>query len=122
MSEVPSHANIIRSHVIYKVKPGDDGSLKTKARIAPHGNKDKQRTELESDSATCPPIGIRLLLSFATLMKWPLTKIDFTNAYLQTSDARRDVYVVPPKEADDRAKYRLLLKADYGLVKADAKW
>lgn len=119
---VPKNANIITSHVIYKVKPNDDGSLKMKARIAPHGNKDKDRSDLKTDSATCPPTGIRVLLSIATFMKWPITKIDFTSAYLQTGDARRDVYVVPPRECEDRSKYWLLKAAAYGLVNAGAKW
>ena len=71
MSEVPRNANVITSHVLYKVKANDDGSMKMKARIAPHGNKDKDRSDLKSDSATCPPTGIRLLLSIAAIKKWP---------------------------------------------------
>lgn len=55
-------------------------------------------------------------------MKWPLTNIVFTSAYLQTGGARRDVYVVPPKESEDRSKLWLLLTAAYGLVNAGAKW
>ena len=37
-SKVPKNANIIFSHVLYKVKVKDDSSLTMKARIAPHGN------------------------------------------------------------------------------------
>lgn len=37
ISEIPPDANIISSHVIYKVKMNDDKSLKLKAKIAPHG-------------------------------------------------------------------------------------
>lgn len=43
VSKVPADANVITRHVIYKVKTNDDGSLKMKARIAPHGNKDNDR-------------------------------------------------------------------------------
>jgi len=122
VKSVPSNANVITSHVIYKVKANDDGSLKMKARIAPHGNKDRERQDLKTDSATCPPTGIRILLSIASLMKWPLAKIDFTSAFLQTGNAERDVYVVPPRECGDRSNYWLLLTAAYGLVNANAKW
>jgi len=108
---VPNNSNVITSHVIYKIKANDDGSLKMKARIAPHGNKDRDREDLKSDSATCPPTGIRVLLSIASLMKWPLAKIDFTSAFL-----------IPPRECGDRSKYWLLLTAAYGLVNANAKW
>ncbi len=44
-------ANIITSHVIYKVKDNHDGSLKMEARNAPHRNKDKDRHELKIDCA-----------------------------------------------------------------------
>jgi len=41
VTDVPKDASRITSHVIYKVKINVDGSKKMKARIAPHGNKDK---------------------------------------------------------------------------------
>jgi len=69
-----------------------------------------------------PSTGIQMLLSIASLMKWPLSKIDFTSAFLQTGNAERDVYVIPPRECGDRSKYWLLLTAAYGLVNANAKW
>ena len=61
ISQVPENANVITSHVIYKVKKNDDGSFKMKARIAPHGNKDLDRDQLKTDSAVCPPVGVRIL-------------------------------------------------------------
>lgn len=81
---IPESANVITSHVLYKIKANDDVALRMKARIAPHGNEDRERDKLKSDSATCPPTGIRMLLSIASLLKWPLAKIDFTSAFLQT--------------------------------------
>lgn len=67
VENVPPDANIITIHVIYKVKHGDDGSRIMKSRIAPHGNKDREKRSLKSDSSTCPPVGIRILLSLAVL-------------------------------------------------------
>ena len=68
VNKVPKGSNLITSHVIYKVKANDDGPLKMKARIAPHGNKDKDRDLLKTDSAQCPSTGIRILVSIATIM------------------------------------------------------
>jgi len=76
VSNVPQNANVISSHVLYKVKKMDDGSMKIKARIAPHGNKDKFKNDLKKDSATCPPVGIRIALSIASMLKWDTAKID----------------------------------------------
>ena len=41
IGKVPKNAYIITSHVMYKVKENDAGSLKMKTRIAPHRNSDK---------------------------------------------------------------------------------
>jgi len=123
IGKVPRNANVISSHVIYKVKLNDDGTKEIKARIAPHGNKDRDRFNLKTDSASCSPVGVRILLSCSTLFKWKLAKIDFSSAFLQSGEAQRDVYVVPPKECSTRSRfYWLLLSAAYGLVNASAKW
>ena len=122
VSKIPPDANIISSHVIYKVKMNDDKALKLKARIAPHGNEDSLKHDLRSDCCVWPLTGIRLLLSMASLRKWRITKMDVESAFLQTGDANRNVYVVPPRESKNRSFYWLLLTAAYGLVNANAKW
>lgn len=122
ISNVPKDANIISSHVLYKVKILDDGSKLVKARIAPHGNKDSMKDDLKKDSAMCSPVGMRVALSICTMKRWNFAKIDFTSAFLQSGLAERDVYVVPPRESGKRVYYWLLLTAAYGLVNAGAKW
>lgn len=42
VTDVPKDANIIKSHVIYKVKINDDVSKKMKSRIAPHERKGRR--------------------------------------------------------------------------------
>ena len=121
-SKVPTNANVISSHVLYKIKRRDDGSLTCKARIAPHGNEDRDRLNLKTDSACCPPIGIRVLFSICQLHRWHLTKIDIKGAFLQSGNAQRDVYVIPPRECQDRQFIWLLTVATYGLVNANSKW
>ena len=121
-SDVPRNANVIRSHVLYKIKTRDDASLTCKARIAPHGNEDRDREHLRTDSACCPPLGIPILFSISVMFQCYLTKIDVKSAFLQTGSAQRDVYVIPPKESADRGFVWLLTVATYGLVNANAKW
>jgi len=122
VTRVPIGSNVISSHVLYKVKMLDDGTKMLKARIAPHGNKDRERDNLKTDSATCSPVGMRLILSIAVIKKWNLAKIDFKSAFLQSGQAIRDVYVKPPRESKEKFVYWLLLTAAYGLVNASAKW
>ena len=51
-SSLPAHANVISSHVIYKVKTSEDGSRTLKPRIVPHGNRDSEKDEIRKDSST----------------------------------------------------------------------
>lgn len=122
VDDIPDNANVVSSHVFSKVKTNDENSLKMKARIAPHGNHDHQKNELKTDSAACPPIGIRMILSLPAIFQWGLAKTYFKNGFLQTVKVLRDVYLIPPKESSDKNHLWLLLTAAYGLVHANAKW
>ena len=119
---MPGNANVISSHVLYKIKELDDKSLLCKARIAPHGDKDFEKESLKTDSASCQPLGARILLSICTLLHWFPSKVDIKWAFLQSGPAMRDVYVIPPREFPNRQFRWKLLFATYGLVNANAKW
>lgn len=120
--DIPSDANIISSHIVYKSKVEDEESLRLKARIEPHGNKDSQRLEMKSDSSMCSPVGIRVVLTIAAIRRWNFVKADVKAACLQTGEAKRDVYVCPPREICDRHHYWLLLATTYGLVNTNANF
>ena len=105
------------------MKRCDDGVLKLKARVAPHGIEDELKTVLSKDCSTCPPTGLRILESIASLYGWTVYKGDVSAAFLQTGKAERDVYVRPPRESSMRSTHLwLLLIAAYGLVNYNAKW
>lgn len=119
---LPQDANIIGSHTIYKVKMNDDKTLKLKARIAPHGNEDDLKHLLTKDCAICPPTGMHILESIASLYGWKIVRGDVKTAFLQTGKPNRDVYVKPPAECKRRnEEFWLLDTAAYGLVNANAK-
>ena len=105
VSKVPENANVISTHVMYKIKELDDGSRICKARIARHGNKDKETNSLRTDSVSCPPLGMRVPLSLCTLLKFYVSKIDIKAAFLQSGKAMRDMFVIPPREFLERSFY-----------------
>ena len=76
MAKVPKNANVIGSHVLYKVKELDDGNKICKARNAPHGNGDKEKNHLKKDFAACPPLGFHILLSICTIFHFNISKVD----------------------------------------------
>lgn len=65
--EVPSNANVISSHTLYKIKIEEDNKLMLKARIASHGNEDSTKDVLKTDCCICIPIGIRIFTTIAAL-------------------------------------------------------
>lgn len=121
LSEMPHTANILSSHVIYKLKVDDDRSLKLEASIAAHGNEESARDLLRSDCSMCPPAGFRIVTSIATLMKWRLTKIDIKTAFLQSGKAERDVFVALNRKVLTMAILWALLTSAYGLMNSNAK-
>ena len=120
--KVPRDANIVSSHVVYRIKVEDDDSLRLKARIAPHGNEDSDIENLKTDCCMCPPSGIRVITVTATVRTWRIVKIDVEMAFHQSGKAERNVYVIPPKDSRLRNEYWLLLVAGYGLINSNAKW
>lgn len=117
-TDVPSNENVVSSHVRYKVKQNDDGTLKLKARIAPHGNEKNVKEVLTKDCTTCPSIVLRIVESIALLFGWTIYKADVNSAFRQTEAADRDVYMKLPRKSRLRSIHQwLLLTAAYGLVK-----
>lgn len=117
------HANVITSHVVYKVKTQEDGSRSLKARIVPHGNRDDEKNDIRKDSSTAQLSTIRLLLSLVTFLGFRLTTADIKGAYLQSGPVKRDIYVRPPREwRGPRMTLWKLLKRPYGIVEAGRQW
>lgn len=50
-SDVAHDANVVSSHVVYKIKTDEEGKRKLKARIVPHGNQDHDKDIIRKDSA-----------------------------------------------------------------------
>eukprot|EP00171_Calliarthron_tuberculosum_P004588 IDg4588t1 len=86
--------NIIGSHVVYVRK--DNG--KTKARIVPWGHKDREKDFLRTDAPCMNMEVFRLVLSIAVELKWTISEMDVTAAFLQAKGFDRNVYVRPPTE------------------------
>lgn len=69
------------------------------------------------------PTVVSILLSVAFICEFRVTKVDVNSAFLQTGAAECSVYVVPPREFQDRfMSLWLLLAASYGLVNAKEKF
>lgn len=90
---VPRNANIITSHIVYKVKREEKGHMRMKARLCPHGNRDMEKGNIRNDSSSAQFYVIRMMLSLVTLLKFRIGCIDVKGAYLQSGPITRDLYV-----------------------------
>lgn len=125
--EVAKDANVVRSHVVYKVKTNEDGERALKARICPHGNEDDDKDEVRKDSANAQLAVIRLMLSLVTFLGFHIKTADIKGAYLQSGPIQRNIYVRPPREWHYSGSYTrgilwLLTKLPYGIVEAGRQW
>lgn len=123
-NSIPPNANVITSHVIYKVKTDEQGKHTMKARICPHGNKDTMKDDIRKDSATAQYDAIRLLLSLTTFLSFRLGAADISGAYMQSGPIKRDIYVRPPREWAPKSRGSIwkLLKLPYGVSEAGRQW
>lgn len=120
---IPKNANVISSHVVYKVKCEENNLMRMKARLCPHGNRDKEAGKIRSDSSNAQYEIIRILLSAASIMSLKLGCIDIKSAYMQSGPINRELYVRPPKEYNgQRGILWRLLKLPYGISEAGRQW
>lgn len=116
-------ANVISSHVVYKLKTEENGSRMMKARIVPHGNHDDEKDDVRKDSSNAPLFVVRLLLSLVTFLCFRIGTADIKGAFLQIGPIRRNIYVRPPREWNSlRGLLWRLLKLPYGIAGAGRQW
>lgn len=121
--DVQGNANVIPSHVVYKVKNKENNVKRMNTRLCPNGNRERIRKTVRKDSATVQFDVIRILLSLATLFAFRLACIDIKGAYLQSGPIRLCIYVRPPQELElQRNILSSLRKLPYSITEAGRQW
>lgn len=120
---MPRLENVISSHVVYKIKPEEDGWHLMKAPIVPHGNRDVQKNNKRNDSSTAQFDVIRLLLSISSISNFRMALADVKCAYLQIGPILRQIFVIQPRELEHKRGILLeLTKLPYGIPEAGSHW
>ena len=81
---------------------------KFKARSVARGFQEEDN--IRADSPTIGKSAARLTLAIAASNKWALKSTDIKSAFLQSDRLDRDVYIMPPKEANCQGKVWLIKK------------
>lgn len=124
---VPWNANVVTSHVVYKVKTDEERDRKLKARIVPHGNEEDDKDSVRKDSSNAQLSIVRLPLSLFTFLFFSIKTVDIKGAYLQSGPIKRDTYMRPSSGWSSKTEYRKgtlwkLTKLPYGIVDAGRQW
>lgn len=104
MSQVSKTANLMTSHIVYKVK-NEEGSVKRlKARLCPYVNGDQERGRIRNDPANAQFGLICVMLSVACVLEFPTGCLDIKGAYLQSGPITREFITRPPREWKTRTR------------------
>jgi Reverse transcriptase (RNA-dependent DNA polymerase) len=96
---VHSHANIIGTRNITRLKHFDTIDEEAKARLTIQGCQDAEKNRIVSNAPTVSHASIRILISFAAIKVYPVWTKDTTHAFLQCKKAfSRDLYAMLPLE------------------------
>jgi len=91
-----------------------------KARLVARGF-EEFTANIQKESPTCAHEPLRLIIALTAQHQWELHAMDIKTAFLQGQNMDREVYVVPPKEANSNGIW-LLNKCVYGLSDASLYW
>ena len=98
-----------------------DGEKKIKARLVARGFEEVHKAQ--SDSPTGNKDTLRIFLSIISSKGWTCKSIDIKAAFLQGKEFHREVYLIPPKEANNASgTLWKLKKCVYGLNDAARVW
>ena len=104
------------------VKNEKENEAKLKSRLVARGFEDLDKDIVNKNSPTCDKQALRVVLSVIAQRNWKINTIDIKTAFLQGEKLEREVYILPPKEANESGKLWRLKKCVYGLSDASLKW
>lgn len=119
-----NHMNVLKSKWVFKIKRGDNGEQKYKARLVAVGYYQKKgRDFLESYSPVMRLTSLRIILAIANIMNMELRQLDVETAYLH-GNLTEEVYMEIPDGCDfKRENYCCQLKKSiYGLKQSGRAW
>uniref|UniRef100_A0A2N9HC90 Integrase catalytic domain-containing protein n=1 Tax=Fagus sylvatica TaxID=28930 RepID=A0A2N9HC90_FAGSY len=123
---LPPNKNVVGCKWVYKLKTNSDGTIaRYKARLVAKGFHQQYGVDFdETFSPVIKPPTVRLILSLAVSLNWPLRQLDVKNAFLHGT-LKEEVYMTQPQgyiDSQHPTHVCKLLKSIYGLKQAPRAW
>jgi hypothetical protein len=106
----------IKTRWVISESDDDSKGSRLKARLCMRGDTEENIDMIRADSPTAHKDSLKLALAIAANENFDLVSRDIKSAFLQGMSLERQVYVVPPLEANEPDKLWLLEKGAYGLL------
>jgi hypothetical protein len=123
---LPPNKNVVGCKWVYKLKYNSDGTIaRYKARLVAKGFHQQYGVDFdETFSPVIKPPTVRLILSLAVSLNWPLRQLDVKNDFLHGT-LKEEVYMTQPQgyiDSQHPTHVCKLLKSIYGLKQAPRAW
>ena len=106
----------IKTRWVFTEHEDESKGYKLKSRLCMRGDTEENIDHIRADSPTTHKDSLKLALSIAANEGFDITSADIKSAFLQGKTLDREVYVIPPAEANQKGKLWLLQKGAYGLL------
>lgn len=106
----------IKTRWVYTEHDDESKGYKVKARLCMRGDTEENADNIRVDSPTAHKDSIKLALAIAANENFDIISADVKSAFLQGKTLDRDVFVIPPPEANQEGMLWLLQKGAYGLM------
>ena len=106
----------IKTRWVFTEHEDQSKGYKLKSRLCMRGDTEENIDSIRTDSPTTHKDSLKLALAVAANEEFEIMSADIKSAFLQGKSLEREVFVIPPTEAQQDGKLWLLQKGAYGLL------
>lgn len=121
--DIPENANILKARFVLAIKHIETNEPRYKARVVIQGHRDVDKHQTIHTSITLHPSSVRMLCQAAMQFNWNIWCTDINQAYIQSGQLARPIYMKPILELELPPGVLLKIRKPlYGLCDSGDHW